>query len=179
MGRIQHMFKGQTVVITGGASGIGRACAVLFTERGARVFVGDLTLPDENAELFGRLNIKQRKVDVQKEDDVRNLVAEAGTVHIAVASAGRTLVRQVPDVTADEWDSVLDTNLRGVFLLCKHAIPTMQRRGDGGSIVVISSNAGLLPRAHDPVYSVSKGALQAFMRALALAHSPDGIRVNA
>ena len=72
---------------------------------------------------------------------------------------------------------MLDTNLKGAFLGCKHAIPRMRAAG-GGSIVNVASNAGLLPRAHDPVYSISKGALVALTRSLALCHAPDKIRVN-
>src|SRR4029077_10437000 len=70
------------------------------------------------------------------------------------------------------------TNLKGAFLASKHAIRRMMQ-GDGGSIVNIASNAGLLPRAHDPVYSTSKGALVAFTKSLALCHARDRIRVNA
>ena len=89
--------------------------------------------------------------------------------------AGVGLVKAIPDVSEAEWDRVFQTNLRGVFLMCKHCIPKMQ---NGGSIVNISSNAGILPRTHDPVYSSSKGALNYFSRALALCHAPDKIRVN-
>ena len=67
-------------------------------------------------------------------------------------------------------------NLKGAFLCCKHAIPYMQP--SGGSIINLASNAGILPRAHDPVYSTSKGALVAFTKSLALCHSKDRIRVN-
>ncbi|OYV93458.1 MAG: hypothetical protein B7Z73_03450 [Planctomycetia bacterium 21-64-5] len=77
-----------------------------------------------------------------------------------------------------EWDTCLDTNLKGAFLAAKHAIGPMRRAG-GGSIVNISSNAGLLPRAHDPVYSTSKAALIALTKCLALCHALDRIRVNA
>ena len=119
---------------------------------------------------------------MRDESDVRALVeaatAATGRLDIAVHSAGIVLVKQIPEVTEQEWDAVLDTNLKGAFLLAKHAIPAMRQSG-GGSIVYISSNAGLLPRAHDPVYSTSKAAVCAFTKALALSHSVDKIRVNA
>ena len=85
---------------------------------------------------------------------------------------------QVPEVTEAEWDACLDTNLKGAFMTSKHAIPAMRQRG-GGAIVNIASNSGLLPRAHDPVYSTSKAALLAFTRSLALCHASERIRVNA
>ena len=83
---------------------------------------------------------------------------EGGGLHILVSNAGhRTWQGAVPDVTEAEWDACLDTNLKGAFLACKHAIPHL-RAGGGGSVVFTSSNAGLLPRAHDPVYCTSKAA---------------------
>lgn len=173
------MLQGRVACVTGGASGIGRATALLLAEQGARVFVFDWILDAErNAADFGRLGISMRQVDVREEKQVEDAIKEAGgQVDILVNSAGVTLVKQIPDVTEEEWDRVFDINLKGAFLMCKHAIPSMKRRG-GGVIVNISSNAGLLPRAHDPVYSTSKGSLQAFTRSLALCHAPDRIRVN-
>lgn len=88
------------------------------------------------------------------------------------------MVKPITEVSEDDWDAGLDTNLKGAFLCCKHAIPHLRRRG-GGSIVNIPSNPGLLPRAHDPVYSISKAALLALTKSLALCHSVDRIRVNA
>ena len=88
------------------------------------------------------------------------------------------MVKQITDVSEDEWDACIDTNLKGAFFGCKHAIPVMCERG-GGSIVNVASNAGLLPRAHDPVYSISKHALVALTKSLALCHGSDRIRINA
>ncbi len=177
-----RLFAPQGAVVTGGANGIGRATAMLLARHGAKVVVGDLHPRDENAEAFERLGIVQRKCDVREESDVRRLVEEAATfgggVGILVNNAGIGLVKQIPDVTADEWDTVLDVNFRAAFLASRFAIPRMRARG-GGVIVNVSSNAGLLPRAHDPVYSTSKGALIAFTHSLALCHAGDRIRVNA
>jgi NAD(P)-dependent dehydrogenase (short-subunit alcohol dehydrogenase family) len=98
-------------------------------------------------------------------------------LHILVSNAGVNLERQVPQVSEEEWDTCLDTNLKGGFLACKHAIPPM-RAGGGGSVVFTSSNAGLLPRAHDPVYCTSKAAVNALAASLALAHAGERIRFN-
>lgn len=172
----------RTAVITGGSSGIGRATAVLLARHGARVFVGDFRPRQENQATFGELGITELPCDVRREADVSALLDQAvvatDRLDIAVHSAGIVLVKQIPDVSEEEWDACLDTNLKGAFLLAKHAIGPMRRSG-GGSIVHIASNAGLLPRAHDPVYSTSKAAVVAFTHSLALSHSVDKIRVNA
>jgi NAD(P)-dependent dehydrogenase (short-subunit alcohol dehydrogenase family) len=175
------LLSGRTAVVTGGADGIGRATALLLAREGARVFVGDLYPLQENDCPFSELGIVQRSCDVRVEADVRRLIDEAiqatGRLDILVNNAGIGLVKQIPDVTEAEWDACLDTNLKGAFLGCKHAILHMQR-GGGGSIINTASNAGILPRAHDPVYSISKAALVALTRSLALCHARDKIRVN-
>lgn len=175
-------LAGRVAVVTGGASGIGRAAAIALAEAGATVVAGDFRLRPENNARFAALGIVQLECDVRDESQVEQLIAGAaeigGRLDILVHSAGIILVRQIPDTTEAEWDACLDTNVKGGFLAAKHAIPVMRRSG-GGSIVMISSNAGLLPRAHDPIYSTSKGALIAFTRSLALSHSPDRIRANA
>ncbi len=169
----------QVAVVTGGESGIGRACAVLLAQQGFSVVVGDVTRGEDaaNTEPFSKLGIRRVRCDVSREAEVRALMEVAGPhVDVLVNSAGVTLVRQVPEVAEEEWDRVMGVNLKGAFLCCKHAILRMV---DGGCIVNISSNAGLMPRAHDPVYSTSKGALNALTRSLALCHAPQRIRVNA
>jgi NAD(P)-dependent dehydrogenase (short-subunit alcohol dehydrogenase family) len=172
----------RVAVITGGASGIGRATAFLLASHGARVYVGDYDLLPENDSAFTAAGIVEAQCDVRREDHVEGLISraasETGRLDILVNSAGIGLVKQITDVTEAEWDACLDTNLKGAFLACKHAIRQM-RTGAGGSIVNIASNAGILPRAHDPVYSTSKGALVAFTKSLALCHARDRIRVNA
>ncbi|HVX11153.1 MAG TPA: SDR family NAD(P)-dependent oxidoreductase [Pirellulales bacterium] len=172
----------RVAVVTGGASGIGRATALLLARHGAKVWIGDLHPNQENAALFEPLGITQLACDVRREADVVRLV-EAATrsgsrLDILVHSAGVGLVKQIPAVSEAEWDACLDTNLKGAFLAAKHAIGPMRQSG-GGAIVNISSNAGLLPRAHDPVYSTSKAALIALTKCLALCHAADKIRVNA
>jgi NAD(P)-dependent dehydrogenase (short-subunit alcohol dehydrogenase family) len=174
-------FQNRTAVVTGGGSGIGRATALALAERGARVFVGDVTLPAENEPRFRELGITALSCDVRKDSEVRRLITTAaatGRIDIVVNNAGIGLVKQIPDVSEEEWDRVLDINFKSVFLTARHAIPIM-RDGGGGSITNVSSNAGLLPRAHDPVYSTSKGAMIALTKSLALCHARDRIRVNA
>jgi NAD(P)-dependent dehydrogenase (short-subunit alcohol dehydrogenase family) len=135
----------------------------------------------ENDSPYAAAGIVQLNCDVRSEAQVEALIdraaRETGRLDILVNSAGVGLVKQITEVTEAEWDACLETNLKGAFLASKHAIRTM--RTNGGSIVNIASNAGLLPRAHDPVYSVSKAALVALTKSLALCHARDRIRVNA
>jgi NAD(P)-dependent dehydrogenase (short-subunit alcohol dehydrogenase family) len=172
----------RVAIVTGGASGIGRATALLLARHEARVFVGDYQLRGENDAIFQAAGIHQQHCDVRHSADVSRLVeaavSVAGGVDILVNNAGIVMVGQVTDLSEADWDACLDTNLKAAFLFARLVIPSMRARG-GGAIVNISSNAGLLPRAHDPVYSTSKGALNAFTRSLALSHAADRIRVNA
>ncbi len=174
-------LTGRVAIVTGGANGIGRATASLLAQMGAQVVVGDLKPRAENEALFRKHNIEQRSCNVCSGEQVRQLVEYAyslqGRLDVVVNNAGIGLVAQIPDVSEEEWDRVLDTNLKSVFLTAKYAIPYMRSTG-GGAIVNVASNAGLLPRAHDPVYSTSKGALVAFTKSLALCHAADRIRVN-
>ena len=172
----------RVAVVTGGSTGIGHATAMLLAEHGAQVFVGDFDPAPVSSDEFAKSGITEMKCDVRVEADVKRLidraVSEGGGLDILVNNAGIGMVKPITEVSEEEWDACLDTNLKGAFLATKHAIPHMQRRG-GGSIVNTASNAGLLPRAHDPVYSTSKGALVAFTKSIALCHSIDRIRVNA
>jgi NAD(P)-dependent dehydrogenase (short-subunit alcohol dehydrogenase family) len=172
----------RVAVITGGENGIGRATAVRLARAGYRVFVGDLHPREENRALFAELQIHAQPGDVRREADVAALinsaVAATGRLDVLVNNAGVAMVKPITDITEAEWDRCLDTNLKAAFFGCKHAIPHLQRAG-GGAIVNVSSNAGLLPRAHDPVYSISKHALIGLTKSLALCHASDRIRINA
>ena len=178
----QPLLTDRVAVVTGGSTGIGKATAMLLAEQGAKVFVGDFDPVQASSDEFATCGITELKCDVRVEADVRQLieraVSQGGGLDILVNNAGIAMVKQITDVTEAEWDACLDTNLKGAFLATKHAIPHMRLRG-GGSIVNMASNAGILPRAHDPVYSTSKGALVAFTKSIALCHSVDRIRVNA
>lgn len=179
---MQVDLTGRTAIVTGGSRGIGRAAAIALARAGARVFTGDVHPREENGEDYAVLGIREHTCDVRSEADVRTLVERAiagtGGLHIVVSNAGINMPGQVPDVSAADWDACLDTNLKGAFLVCKHAIPHLRSAG-GGSVIFTSSNAGLLPRAHDPLYCTSKAALIAFCRSLALCHAGDKIRFNA
>jgi NAD(P)-dependent dehydrogenase (short-subunit alcohol dehydrogenase family) len=174
-------FQGRTAVVTGGESGIGRATVRILAKNGATVHVGDMRLLPENDDEYTQLNISRLTCDVRREADVATLinsaVAESGRLDILVNNAGIGMVKPITDVSEDDWDRCIDTNLKGPFFGCKHAIAPMRAAG-GGAIVNTASNAGLLPRSHDPVYSISKLAVVGLTKSLALCHAQDKIRVN-
>jgi len=174
-------LAGRVAVVTGGASGIGRATAIRLAQAGASVTACDLRVRRENEATFRPLGIKQVMCDVRNLDQLQTVINEAalagGRLDILVNNAGVTLVKQIPEVTEEDWDQCLDTNLKAAFFGVKFALPHMRRCG-GGAIVNMASNAGLLPRAHDPVYSISKLALVGLTKSLALSHAADRVRVN-
>ncbi len=175
-------FEGRTVVVLGSATGIGRASALWFAGRRAKVYAGDIELISETASAFREAGIGFFKCDARSGDQVRDLIQLAvqatGRLDVLVYSAGIEVVGQIPDVSEEDWDRCLDTNFKGAYLAAKFAIPQMARSG-GGTIVHIASNAGILTRSADPVYSISKGAMIALTKSLALCHAKDRVRVNA
>ena len=175
-------LSGQTAIVTGASNGIGRATAVLLAEHGATVLAADFRHLEENAERFAELGIAEITCDVRRESELAAMIGEAiartDRLDILVNNAGIGMVKPVEEVTEEDWDACIDTNLKGAFFGCRHAVGPM-RDGGGGAIVNMSSNAGLLPRSHDPVYSISKLALVGLTRSLALCLAVDRIRVNA
>ena len=173
------LLDGKVAVVTGAASGIGRAVAERFLAEGATVVAGDLV----DAELRGD-PARRRSVrcDVTVEDDLAALTAaaeERGSLDVLVNCAGITAKAPIDDVPAETWQRVLDVNLTGSAFAIKHAVPAMKRAG-GGSIVNIASLAAFSTASvHNTAYAASKGAIVALTRALVYELSPYGIRVNA
>jgi NAD(P)-dependent dehydrogenase (short-subunit alcohol dehydrogenase family) len=179
---------GKVALVTGGASGIGAACADALVREGARVVLTDLD--DARGEaLAGKLRAAGGEArflhqDVTDEHRWSDVVAEVerlfGGLHILVANAGIAVMRPVLDMTLADWRRQTAVNLDGVFLSVKHAIPAMRRSGGGGSIVLMSSVAGLRGSAGLAGYSATKGAVRLFAKSVALecAAARDGIRVN-
>jgi 3alpha(or 20beta)-hydroxysteroid dehydrogenase len=180
-------LDGKVALISGGARGQGAAEAETFVQEGAKVVFGDIR-DDEGKKV--EAGIRDRggdavyvHLDVTNEADWRGAVQTAttrfGRLDILINNAG-ILIPRVPieDRTAAEWDTVMAVNAKGVFLGTKYAIPAMRRSG-GGSIVNISSVAGIGQSAHqEPAYAASKGAIRIFTKVTASQHAKDRIRCN-
>jgi NAD(P)-dependent dehydrogenase (short-subunit alcohol dehydrogenase family) len=177
-------LKDKVAVITGGATGIGRATAELFAREGAKVAIGDIadTAPVAAAIERAGGTALALKTDVAKGSDVERLIEAAverwSGLDIVFNNAGIALPKPITEVSEDEFDRLFAVNVKGVFLGCKLAIPHLLRRG-GGAIVNMSSSGGLLARASDPVYSASKHAVMGLTKGLAVTYASAGIRVNA
>ena len=156
-------LAGKTAVVTGGASGIGAATVSLFEQCGAKVTVLDIAAG----------------CDVTDERAVTERFQKLGAFDILVNSAGRAVRKPASELTGEEWDQVIDLNLKATFFCSRAAVPYMKKNG-GGSIVNLASimgfSGGLFPNAS---YQASKGGVVNLTRALALEWAPHNIRVNA
>lgn len=177
-------LAGKTAIVTGAASGIGRGIATLFAQEGARVVVADID-DDGGAAVAGELGgaavARYIHADVSDGAQVRALVegtiAAFGGVDILVNNAAIVIFKKLVETEEEEWDRVIATNLRSVYLCSRYTIPQMIRRG-GGAIVNISSVRALATTPLVTSYDATKGAIIALTRGLALEHARDGIRVN-
>ena len=179
-------FKDKSIVITGGAGGIGRALTRIFSRDGGRVMVSDLS-ETGCQEICEELTQKDYTVDyhwgnlAEKsycESLIAHTVEKYGAIDVLINNAGIIPRGPILQTTDEMWHSVLDVNLTAVFYLCRAAIPHMQKQG-GGAIVNTSSMWGVYPGPDHLAYCVSKGALAVFTKCLARDHAPDLIRVNA
>jgi NAD(P)-dependent dehydrogenase (short-subunit alcohol dehydrogenase family) len=174
----------RVALVTGGAAGIGAGIAERFAEAGASVAILDVNGKAARAHA-SRLGDKGPALaiegDVASEDAARRAVeqtvAHFGALDVLVNNAGIEVSGPIASLNSEAWDRQLAVNLKGAFLLCKHAIPRMQ--GRGGAIINISSVRAFVSYPGGAAYDSSKAALIAFTRALALDHGKDGIRVNA
>jgi meso-butanediol dehydrogenase / (S,S)-butanediol dehydrogenase / diacetyl reductase len=180
-------LEDKVVVITGAASGQGRAGALKFAREGARLALADIDA-DGLAETVGLLAAEgQGEVlpvssDMASTHDIRAFVAAAlerfGRIDVVYNNAGVMLRSSIEDTSEQEWDRVSDINVRGPFFLVKYALPAL-RGSAAGSVINVSSVSGLVPaREGNTAYSASKGALIALTRAQARDLAPYGIRVN-
>ena len=178
-------LEGKVALISGGARGMGAAEARLFASEGAKVVIGDV-LQEEGRQTEAQINEAGGeclfvRLDVTSEDNwqdaVATTVARFGKLDILVNNAGIFRTERVEDTSEQSWDQVMDVNAKGVFLGTKHAIPEMRKVG-GGSIINISSIAGLVGSPYSSAYNASKGAVRLLTKATAIQYAKDGIRAN-
>jgi NAD(P)-dependent dehydrogenase (short-subunit alcohol dehydrogenase family) len=180
-------FGGRVAIVTGAASGIGRAIALRLGEEGANVAVADRREEDgeETARMVRAASARAAffACDVADSASVREMVAavaaKEGRIDVLVNNAGIPGALAPADTLAEEdWDRVIAVNLRGVFLCCKYALRHLQASGKG-AIVNIASTFGMVGAPATPAYAASKGGVIALTRQLAVDYGPRGIRVNA
>jgi len=178
-------LEGKVALITGGSRGQGAAEAALFASEGATVVIADI-LEDRGKQVEAQINEAGGRalfvtLDVSSEVDWERAVREAveafGKVDILVNNAA--LYSRVPimETTLDDWKRILEVNATGVFLGTKATIPAMQQAG-GGSIINISSTAGMVGSGRGSAYGTSKGGIKVFTKYTAVQHADDNIRAN-
>lgn len=179
-------YSDRVVIVTGAGSGIGKAVSREYAERGAHVIVAEIDTDSgerQAAAIRGQGGSALFvRTDVRIETDIIRLVEQTertfGRIDALINNAGVSRFKPVFELTADEWDDVMNTNLRGAFLCAREAAKAMRRRGEGGAIVNIASTRALMSEPHSEAYAASKGGIAALTHALAVSLGPDRIRVN-
>lgn len=159
------------VLITGGATGIGKATALLFKQKGYDVFITyNQSEPDFNG-------VAKIKCNLENENEIVELFNQIESIDVLVNNAGISLIKQINDTTADEYDKIMRINARSYFLCSREAVKFMLK-SHSGAIVNVSSMWGQLGASCEIAYSMSKAAIIGLSRSLAQELAPSGITVN-
>ena len=175
-------LKGKKCIVTGGSSGIGKATVKRFIAEGAEVLIEDIDIKESKklAEEIGD-GVHFIKCDVRLENDIISVSKKAYSiwkkVDVLVNNAGSELNQSYDKMTEKEWDKVLDTDLKGPWLMCKHIVPKMVETGSG-SVINISSLNGLVGFPLSTAYGSAKGGLVVFTRDMAIELASTGVRIN-
>jgi NAD(P)-dependent dehydrogenase (short-subunit alcohol dehydrogenase family) len=178
-------LAGRTALVTGAGKGLGRAIALGFASAGADLVLmartrSDLEAVAREVEALGRqalVTVADATDSRQVDEAVRQAVARFGRVHVLTHAAGGSLRKPSVEVTDEEWDSVIASNLSSTFKVCR-AVGEHMLAQCGGSIINLSSTAGMRGRAGNAPYSAAKAAVINLSRALAMEWAPKGVRVN-
>ncbi len=179
-------LKNKVVVVTGAGKGIGKGIAEMFAQAGARVILA--TKEDhEGRDVENSLSdaghwAKYIQTDVSREDSVKAMVSiveqQLGGVDVLVNNAGITIFKPLLEATLEDWNKVIDTDLKGVFLCSKYVATNMIAHHIKGSIINISSNHAYRTLPHTEMYAAAKGGVNAMTRSMAISLGSYGIRVN-
>ncbi|SDP74645.1 SDR family NAD(P)-dependent oxidoreductase [Desulforhopalus singaporensis] len=179
-------LEGKVALITGAASGMGRAAALRFSKEGAKIFITDIN--ENGLAKTVELLISEGQEVVSMHHDVRNenawekvadeLVKAYGKVDVFFNNAGVLILKTLEETTLEEWNYLMSINCTGMFLGMKHIIPLMVRQG-GGSVINTSSDAGIVGFPECALYGASKGAVRIMTKDVAAEYVKKNIRVNA
>lgn len=180
-----YHFEGKVAIITGGTSGIGLQTAITLLQCGASVaLIG--RQEEKGQAVLQELSSYDSKVcfiqgDISKTQDCQNVIEQAvatfGRLDIVINSAGIYMEKAISDVEEDEFDQMMNINIKGTYFMCKYAVPYLRQTGSG-AIVNISSDAGINGNCLCTTYCASKGAVTTFTKALALETIHYGVRAN-
>ena len=180
-------LEGKTAVVTGGASGLGRACCLALAGAGANIVIIG-TRPADKVAVVAEIEALGKKAvviqaDVRNEAQVAEMAKKAfdafGGVDILVNSAGVADVKPIIDFDLQTWERIMDINVKGIFLCTREIVKLMLKQGRGGRIINISSLQGSAGRVGDPAYAASKAAVNLMTKSMACEWAKDGITVNA
>tara|TARA_B100000427_G_scaffold319356_1_gene317499 strand:+ start:82 stop:846 length:765 start_codon:yes stop_codon:yes gene_type:complete len=179
-------LMGKKTIITGGASGMGKATAELFAKEGARVAILDIDEHEGNKTIdlikknggegiFIKTDVSNAK---EVNDSVDNILKVFGEINILFNHAGTIIVKPLHESTEEDYDYLMNINVRSAFLVCNKVIPLMLKNG-GGNIVITSSIGGEKGFAYESLYCMTKGAVLQLARSIAIEYRDKGIRCNA
>ena len=162
-------LKNKVAIITGGSKGIGKAIALRFIEEGAKVIVFGIEKPGYKVEFYN--------VDVSSEEQIKKAVSKIVKAAILVNNAGIYFHGLVENTKKEDLDKIIDVNLKGTYLMCKHVLPLLKK--SKGNIINISSSIGIVPEPESPAYCSTKAAIIMLTKCMAQEYAKLGLRVNA